>query len=73
LGCSEYVWGNDLIQEPLKFAIRKVDTVECLEFLAEIQFERCAVLNVRAVFILQALKFLNELFFILAFECSHKT
>ena len=71
VGGGEDVWGDDFIEQALEFAIRQVDPVECLEFLTEILLQRGTIANLGAVLVLQAPKFLDELFFKLAFGSSH--
>ena len=71
VGGGEDVGGRDFFEQARELGVGERDVVEGLEFLAEVGFERGAVADVRTVFVLQAAKFFDKLFFKLAFGRSH--
>jgi len=62
-GSVENVSRIDLIEQPLEFAISQFDAIERLKLLTEVVFKRRPVADVRAVFVLQSTKLLDELLF----------
>ena len=52
-GGGEYIGGDNALQQAGEFGIGEMDAVERLEVLAEVGFQRGAVANVWAVFVLE--------------------
>ncbi len=60
LGSGEDIRGHDLIEQAGELGIREADTVQGLEFLAEIALQRGAVGNVRAILVFKPRQFADE-------------
>jgi len=68
LGGGEHVRGDDAIQQAGEFAVGELNTVECIEVLAEVDFQRSAVVDVRAVGVFQFAQFFDQSLFDLLFS-----
>lgn len=51
---GEDIGGDDLVEQPRKFAVREANAIESLELLARICLQRGAIADIRAVRALQA-------------------
>ena len=62
-GSGKHIRRDDVIQQACKLGVGQLDTVERLELVAEVLFQRGAVADVGAVFVLQVLQLANEAVF----------